>query len=50
MKLTEQTLIKKVFEGIDNNGWSLHNGMGTGHWNGDATQKSMDRTINQREG
>lgn len=41
MKLTEQTLIKKVFEGIDKNEWSLITRSPSGWYNGEATQKSM---------
>jgi len=40
-KVTERTIINKIFQGIAQNGWQLHNGLGTGHWNGNATQKTM---------
>ncbi|MNW59129.1 hypothetical protein D3C74_370290 [compost metagenome] len=41
MKVNERTLIKKVFEGIDKNGWTLLYGLGSGRYNGEASGKSM---------
>ncbi|MEK4006474.1 hypothetical protein [Paenibacillus sp. FSL H3-0333] len=41
MKVNQKTIINKIFDGIDNNGWMILNGLGTGHFNGEATQKSV---------
>lgn len=41
MKVSEQTLIKKILEGIDENGWKMQTGIGTGVFNPDATYKTM---------
>ncbi|MFB5759019.1 hypothetical protein [Paenibacillus medicaginis] len=41
MKVSQKTVIDKIFEGIDQNGWTLLNGIGSGNFNSQATQKSM---------
>lgn len=41
MKVSEQTLIKKILEGIEENGWKMQTGIGTGVFNPDATYKTM---------
>lgn len=41
VKVNERTLINKVFEGIDKNGWTILNGLGSGRYNGEASQKTM---------
>jgi len=41
MKVSERTLIDKVFEGIQQNGWTILNGMGRGSYNTSATNKTM---------
>lgn len=41
MKISQKTVIEKIFEGIEHNGWSLLNGLGSGNYNNSATQKTM---------
>lgn len=41
MKINQKTVINKIFEGIDKNGWTLLNGLGSGNFNNQATQKTM---------
>lgn len=41
IKLNKQTIIKKIFEGIDKNSWTLLNGLGSGNFSGESTQATM---------
>lgn len=45
VKVSERTIINKIFKGIENNGWSLLNGLGSGTFNDTATQKSMVQPL-----
>ncbi len=40
-KVSEKTLIDKIFKGIEDNGWTVLNGLGSGNYNAAATRKSM---------
>lgn len=39
MKVSKRTIVKKLFEGIDDCGWEILNGLGTSHWKGGGSQK-----------
>lgn len=41
MKVSERALINKILDGIENNGWTMLKGIGTGVFNPDATYKTM---------
>lgn len=45
MKLSERTIIDKVFQGISDNGWHVYNGIGMGTHQNDASYKSAVKPL-----
>lgn len=45
MKVTKQTIIKKLNEGIENCGWEILNGLGTSHWKGGGSLEEFIKPL-----